>query len=415
MFTPESLRQKYVLRPMSEFVTGLLILNALYWQQCDEMCREGLDDNYTTPLRLKDCEIFRMFGIEVESISHFDLLNNTQRINVWYDAYINHRLRRAFPCTNCLKDSSFFSLLAILMVTVENELKGGDSVNAKVDKFSRRIAIWSQELISQLHYKHIHCGVLVEDFPLTFDELCLLVPLDFDGRDEFIEDMRGYERDYITHCFQHDKPFDICDAKSIQELRTKYGEDYFRAAYSVDTKSIERWGKLFYHFESAREGRFMSVNRNDMNAPLVVLKACVGLMNIDAKDKFDEENYEPNYPDSDQPEYEPVPVEFFYIKDYIASMLPREQVLQRLVQVVLLRLYAGESFKNDDVVKLDDIPTPMKLTGGVQSALSTAAYRCGHFFGQHQSTPCLVSKEAIDELFPSLDTFFQRGMSGGQQ
>lgn len=411
MLTLELLRQKCVSRPMSEFVVGLLILNALYWQQCDEVCREGLDDNYTTPLRLMDCEIFRMFDIGIESIPHFDLLNNTQRINAWYDYYINHRLVTASPCTNCLTDSSLLSLFSILMVTVENELKGGESVNAKVDKFSRQIAIWSQELISQLHYKYKHCGVLVEDFPLTFDELCSLVPLDFDGRDEFIEDIRGYERDRITHCFQHNYPFDACDATSVQEMRAKYGEGYFRAAYSVDTESIERWGKLFYHFESAREGRFLSVERNDMNAPLVVLKAYVESMNNAAKDKFDEENYEPDYPEADQIEYEPVPVEFFCVKEYIALMLPRKQVQQKLVQAVLLRLYAGESFKNDDVAKLDDIPTPMRLTGSIQSALSTAAYRCGHFFGQHQSTPCLVSKEAIDELFPSLDTFFQRGMS----
>lgn len=426
MLDTTSLRENTKYPYRREFVIGLLILNALYWQQSDEDLQSDLNDDYATPLTPFDYELFTFYGVDLRSIPHFRHLSNVQRINSWYDMYVDDvikvsresRVNRYFG--NCVLESSYFALLAILIATVENELKYDISVQSKVNKFSRRIAIYGYKILTLTFSGSFVKDNVINDFPLTFDEVCSLIPLEYEvrpeenylkkkygseptyfekPREQLIEELRFCERENYKDFFYENVPYHYCDKKAVKRLLYKYGEEYLRAAYSVDTMSLSRWGELFCHFGILESHFFTNIDYNDINSNLIMVKASVEDLNreFEVEDKFGN--------------YEPVPVDYFLIKDYVAGILPREQAMPRLVQLVLYRLYVGESFKLEDIDKLSDITTPLRSALSVQSALTLAAYRCGVLLAQYKLLPCGYGKAVIDELFPSLDTFFQRGMS----
>lgn len=62
----------------------------------------------------------------------------------------------------------------------------------------------------------------------------------------------------------------------MKGLLEKYGEEYLRAAYSVDTKEIERWGELFHDFGIGNYDLCASVDCNDINSNITMVTALVG-------------------------------------------------------------------------------------------------------------------------------------------
>lgn len=408
-----------------EFVVALLVLNALYWQQYDEdAVSESLSDDYATSLSLNNFDLFDFDLFDFDTIPHFQYLNNLQRINAWYDMYVRYITLGKVSDDSCLLDAMRFSLLAILMAAIEKELKFDTSINSKVYKFSRRIALYGFQILN-FDYPQVNSpgGNVYFDFPLTFEEACSLIPLEYEvctdqsivreeysrqamrfglPRQELIEQLRSMDSREYGNLLHENVLYSECNQDMVKNLWEKYGDEYSCTPLSIDDKKIGRWDELFNSFGLDLYFYFAATDCNDINSPLSAIESLVEQTNRE----LEEDN--PGY-------HNTLSVNYFLIKDYVDSQLSlnREQVMLRLVQLVLYKLYAGKSFKFEDVEQLNEITTPLRSSLSVQSALTLAAYRCGVLIKRLQLVPCVYGLAAIDELFPNLDIFFQRGMDVG--
>lgn len=404
-----------------EFVAALLILNALYWQQCDEDTMASLPENYSTSLLIQEYGLFNYFQIDNDTIPHFQDLNNVQRINSWHDMYVCYIEAKKPSEDNCLLDAAKFSLLAILVACVENEVKLGASIQSKVDKFSRRIAFYGyQLLIYDGRRNRYPAEYIYLYFPLVFEEACSLIPLEYEvctegetkefgteraiyfslPREELIEKMRSMSPRQYGDFLYENVPSSECDREAISNLMSKYGDEHYPVPRDFNNENMHCWGELFDLSEFDGHLWYPENTVNDINSLLEAVKRSVEQINRESEEES-------------PGEYILLSVDYLSVKDYANSQLslPRQQAMLRLVQLVLYKLYVGESFKIEDVKKLDDIVTPLRTALSVQSALTLAAYRCGVLMKRLQIQTCPHGSAAIAELFPKLSIFFNRVMT----
>lgn len=424
MLDTKSLRQNNTYEFNCHFAISLLMLNALYWLQCDEDKYTKLPDNYASPIPLKNFNLLddidlEEVGTDFDMLPHFQYLSNLQRLGVWHDIYLRY-LANSSLWDNCLVDSAGFSLIAILRKTVDDELIFGSSVQSKVDKFSRRIALYQLEIFTFDDYPVHSPAARIYEFPLTFEEACSLIPLEYEvctdeetlekkkylfnalnfslPREQLIEELRSlHPNEYGT--FLHiNAPYLECNLDAAENIINKYGDEYFLTPRSIDDERIDRWNELLTYGGIEGNCSFLELDINDINSSYVQVNSAVDRINQEAEeDSFASE----------------ISVDYFLIKDYVASVssLSREQAMLQLVQLVLYKLYSGKSFRLEDVEKLSEIAAPFKLSSSVQSASAVAAYQCGVLIKMLGIEPCEFGLSAIAELFPSLGVFFERGLS----
>lgn len=424
MLDTKLLRQNNTYKFNCHFAVSLLMLNALYWLQCDEDKYTELPDNYASPIPLKNFNVLDDIDLEevdtdFDMLPHFQDLSNLQRLDVWHDIYLSFLANTSWQ-DNCLADAAGFSLIAILRKTVDDELRFGSSVQSKVDKFSRRIALCQLEILTFDDYPVHSPAARIYEFPLTFEEACSLIPLEYEvctneetlekkkylfnalnfslPREQLIEELRSlHPNEYGT--FLHiNAPYLQCNLDAAENIINKYGDEYFLTPRSIDDERIDRWNELLTYGGIEGNCSFLELDINDINSSAAQVNSSVKRINQEAE--------EDSYADE-------IPVDYFLIKDYVVSVssLSREQAMLQLVQLVLYKLYSGKSFRLEDVEKLSEIAAPFRLSSSVQSASAVAAYQCGVLIKMLGIEPCEFGLSAIAELFPNLTVFFERGLS----
>lgn len=428
MLDTRLLRQNSTIEFRRDFAIGLLLLNALYWQQCDEDVQTELPGDYSSSIPLKN--FYLLDDIDLEEIDiyegffpHFQDISNLQRLAVWYDVYSRIITNREWAGKNCLIDSAIYSLLAILVNSVDNELKFDSSIQSKVDKFSRRIAIYQLEILDFDNYPiHSPAVRIYEDFPLTLEEAISLIPLEYKicndqatlehkkhlfnasefslPREKLISELRLLQPNEYGTFLHVNVPYLKCNLDVAYKLIDKYGDEYFITPRNIEDKNIDRWNELFTYFRIDFDSSCLLLSCNDINSSYSQIKALVDQFNQEALDEYSDTYsiYSPDY---------------FLIRDYVNSLpsLSREQAMLQLVQLILYKLYAGKSFQFEDVEKLSGVVTSLRQSSSVQSALALTAYQCGALIKSLGIEPCEYGLAAIAELFPSLRIFFQRGLN----
>lgn len=424
MLNTRLLRENNTYEFKYHFAISLLILNALYWLHCDEDKYAELPENYVSSVPLKNLNLLDDIDLEevdtdFDVLPHFQDLSNLQRLGVWHDIYLRY-LANSSLWDNCLVDATWFSLIAILRKTVDDELKFGTSVQSKVDRFSRRIAMYQLEILNFDNYPvYSPAGRIYEDFPLTFEEVCSLIPLEYEvcndeetlekkkylfnalhlslPREQLIEELRSLHLNEYGTFLHINVPYSKCNLDAAESLINKYGDEYFLTPRSIDDERIDRWNELFTYGGIGGNCSFLELDINDINSSYAQVNSAV--------DKIKQEAQEDSFASETSADY-------FLIKDYVKSLpsLSREQAMLQLVELVLYKLYSGKSFRLEDVKKLSEISAPFRLSSSLQSASALAAYRCGVLIKDLEIEPCQYGLTAINELFPSLTVFFERGL-----
>ena len=378
-----------------------LILLALMWIQSDEDSQNQLTPDYSSPLRVENLTWLGETYVE-EDVEHFCDVSNTVRIGVWGEILELKLVDLIADLPTCLHDASWYALLAINMMLVDNELDGV-YVHPRDRYFARAIAL---ENLAQLGDFYLAKGHPYLDFPLSLEEAKSLLPVD--RKQELEVELEKFIIDTYEDDFEDDAP-DISqfspiylkeilkdffadsdwrgdlNLEAVAQLQEKYGAKYSQAAYSVQTEGYERWGYT-----------------------LVFLKQFIGLDSsfIESKsDLFVEDESQ----ETDLPEY-------FRIKSHLARWQDRKVVLPRLVHTLVYFLLVGENYHPSHMSDLMRIPASERVISSLQACLGVAAYRSGYYMAATKIPESEVGRNwLLEKAFPNLRDFYQTGQLSGKQ